>query len=251
MTDLLDQLHAYGRQIEADGLIGTRPNTVARRSGADPGRAQAESVQVAPLTPNSADSAPTPLRRSFRSASVLVAAVAASVLVVTSAPFLPSAGLEGGAMDKRSGLALSVCLFVAGCSSGADSAGTATSSVTDPPTSSATSAGAPTSAGGPPGLPLGDDVPVEPGVYVISDMGPPIQVTVPSGWTAVFGSVLHGPDGGTLAIINGPWDVYTDACNWVDARADVGSSVNDLVTALVAQEPTTNTPPPASSSTPR
>lgn len=153
-------------------------------------------------------------------------------------------------MDKRSAFVLGLCLFAAGCTSDAGGAVTSTSSVGDPTSPAPATSAAPTFTSGSsstvdglPKLPAGIDVPVEPGTYVLDGLGTPIEVTVPAGWTAFDGVVLHAPDNAYLAFLTGPWDVYTDACQWVDAEAKTGPSVADLVTGLVAQVPTTNTPP--------
>ncbi len=87
------------------------------------------------------------------------------------------------------------------------------------------------------------DIPVEPGTYVLDVFAEPLQVTVPAGWAAFDDLVLHGPEGATLAVVDGAWDVYSDGCDWIEALLPVGPTVADLVAALEAQVPATHTAP--------
>ena len=122
MPELLAQLRAYGRQIESDGLVGAPLKSVAPQAS-DAGRLDDGSAEQLPIT-DGADSRPPRSRSSFRrsSVAVAVAAAVAAVTVVTSSMFVPSAGPEGGVMDKRSGL-VGFCLIIAGCTSGGDGGG--------------------------------------------------------------------------------------------------------------------------------
>jgi hypothetical protein len=87
------------------------------------------------------------------------------------------------------------------------------------------------------------DEPVEPGSYLIDVFDVPIEVTVPPGWTVFDEFVLHGPGGATLLFVTTAFDVYTDACQLDRCRGPVGPTVEDLVSALIAQEPTVSTEP--------
>jgi hypothetical protein len=258
MPELLAQLRAYGRQIESDGLVGAPRGTVATQtsaaeqaddSGPDDGGTEP------PLSAAGAVSGPPRSRNSFRPSSmaVAVAAAVAAVTVVATSVFVPSVGPEGGVMDKRSGL-VGFCLIVAGCTSGGDGGGLTKPAVSPP--SSASSPSASSSAGLPSAQPSDgalptlvggappNDIEVVPGTYTVNDLGAPVQVTVPPGWTAFDETVLHGPDEeASVAFLSGEWMTYTDPCNWVTGQQPVGPTVDDLVTAMVAQEPTVNEPP--------
>lgn len=151
-------------------------------------------------------------------------------------------------MDKRSGL-VGFCLIIAGCTSGGDGGGAPTPSVSPSPSvssSPASSPAQPSDGGALPTLVGGappNDIEVVPGTYTVGDLGAPVEVTVPPGWAAFDETVLHGPEGASVAFVSGEWMTYKDPCNWVTGQQQVGPTVDDLVTALVAQEPTVNEPP--------
>jgi hypothetical protein len=244
MPDLLGQLRAYGRQIEAD-----KPSKTAAPEPTQPGIEPFEAKPfrstewVEPAGSAEPDQRagwhPRSVRRSGRSAWLAVAAATVAVTLAVSL-LVPAARPEGGTMDNRiGGLTLGVCLFVVGCTSGTE--GASTTAVADPttasPTVSSTVSGLPRLASG------SDDVPVEAGTYLIDVFSVPIEITVPAGWTVFDEVVLHGRGGASLVLVTGAWDVYTNACQWLNARADVGPTVSDMVTALVAQQPTVHTEP--------
>lgn len=67
-----------------------------------------------------------------------------------------------------------------------------------------------------------------------------LTFTIPAEWTSVY-SVANKHRGGPAEIAFGPWiiaNVYTDPCQWQGSLLDpaVGPTVDDLATALVAQE---------------
>lgn len=219
MTDLRDQLRAYGRQIERD---------LADRPGASD----------TPAEYGPPHGRPRPQRHRTW---LLVAAVTATVAV--TAAVLPIAlRSEEEDMRKGSGAVLGLCLLAAACGTDQNSASTTGPA---PPTTSAAAAAppSPTPSTGSVGTSLLDGPEtIDPGTYVVDKFVTPIQVTMPAGWQRLGGVAVKGPDEAVLAFPEIA-AVYTDSCNWIDSAAPVGPTVDDLVSALRAQQGTQTTDP--------
>ena len=211
MSDLLDQLRAYGRQIE----VGHGVDAVgSAHAGSDAVEWGARSTL-----------------RSRRSGWILVAAATAAVALTASLLF-PAAPPGGEAKDhQRPGPVVGECLFTGACSSSAE--GTDTGVAGQPATSSAPSAIAEV----PP--PLFDGSPdITAGTYSLELRGVPMQITVPAGWTRHEDFYLTaGPEETSDGFISffDVTDVYRDPCNWGAGKTGIGPSVDDLVAGLQAQ----------------
>jgi hypothetical protein len=131
-------------------------------------------------------------------------------------------------------LCVAVAILSAACS-GSDA------SSADPRPGATTSA-APTTTNptAPPAAPaprLFDQDVLDTGTYLVDKFGTPLHVTVPAtGWSTFADYALTSPEGFEVGYI-GFWevdDVTLDACHR-NERANIGPSVDELVTALVAQ----------------
>ena len=141
-------------------------------------------------------------------------------------------------MRKGSGALLGLCLLAAACGNTQDSA--STTGPASPATSAAASTAPSTGSAGT-SLLDGPDT-IEPGTYVVDKFGTPIHVTMPAGWQRLGGVGVKGPDDAVLAFSEIA-TVYTDSCNWIDSAAPVGPTVDDLVSALQAQQGSQTTDP--------
>ncbi len=211
MSDLLDQLRAYGRQIEAGHGV--------------------DAVVPAPAGRDAVEGAHRSTARSRRSAWVLVAAVTAAVALAASLLF-PAAPRGRDAVDyQRSGPVGGDCLFAGACSSSAEGTDTGVAGL---PASSATSSAI---ADDPP--PLFDGSPdITAGTYSLELQGVRMQITVPAGWTRHEDFYLTaGPEENSDGFVSffDVTDVYKDPCNWSAGKAGIGPSVDDLVAGLQAQ----------------
>jgi len=217
MSDLLEQLRAYGRQIEADFGVDAAEGPAPAESGSVVGGSRS-------------------VPRSRRSALVLVAAATAAVVFGTSL-LLPASPPNGGSTDDSSRFALGTCLSAAACTSpgtgvvGQPSAGT---------TAPATAQAAPRLFDGSPEI--------GPGTYGFVLQGVPMEITVPAGWVRHEDFYLTaGPEetsDGFVSFLD-VTDVYIDPCNWSAGKAGIGPAVDDLVAGLQAQRHTvTSTPKP-------
>jgi hypothetical protein len=99
----------------------------------------------------------------------------------------------------------------------------------------------PTGLGGPTGASI-QGGPLDAGTYTFSNFGGfSLHFTVPAGWTWAGQSLVKGggyaPDGAAIYFLTGPVQVYPDPCHWMGAQTSplTGTSVDDLVAALVAQ----------------
>ena len=75
---------------------------------------------------------------------------------------------------------------------------------------------------------------------------PKLRITVPAGWTSLDGWALHATEVGSPTVAVQFWDVsqvYGDPCNWSGTLFRPGSTVDDLVQALVARTSRKATPP--------
>ncbi|MGS0688831.1 hypothetical protein ACVBEQ_27400 [Nakamurella sp. GG22] len=209
MSDLFDQLRAYGRQIEADHGVDAA------------GPAPAGSVVV--------QEEPRSAARSRRSTWVLVAAATAAVALSASLLF-PAASPNGKTRDyQRSDLVGGVCLSVVTCTSSAERTDTGVAGQPAPSTSG--------TAAVPP--PLFDGSPdITAGTYSLDLRGVPMQITIPAGWVRHEDFYLTaGPEDtsdGFVAFFD-VTDVYKDPCNWIAGKAEIGPTVDDLVAGLQAQ----------------
>ena len=91
--------------------------------------------------------------------------------------------------------------------------------------------------------PIPDDGTMRPGSYVTRPLPAPddglaLRFTVPAGWHG-FGDLTIFPDGadGTALQFIGVTALNSDLCHWADPKGEVnvGTTVDDLVAALVAQ----------------
>jgi hypothetical protein len=210
MSDLFDQLRAYGQQIETGhGVDAAGPAPGGSGVGEGPPRSRA---------------------RWRRSAWVLVAAATAAVALAASLLF-PATPPGGDMNNKSSGLVLGVCLFAAACTSGAEGTD---AGVAGQPSAVATSSATAEAAPG-----LFDGGPdIVPGTYSLQLRGVPMQITVPEGWVRNENFYLSaGPEetsDGFVAFLD-VTDVYKDPCNWGAGKAGIGPTVDDLVAGLQAQ----------------
>jgi len=223
MADLIEQLRAYGRELEADPQAWVAGKTL-------------------PTGPSSTQRPPRSPLRSRRFGWVLITAVTAAVVLFTSS-ISPIVRPHGGAVDqqKTSGLVLGLCLFAAGC--GVDAKPSASPVAGQPTVASSTAltADASAAAAEPPNLfNSGPEVP--PGTYSVDSFDVPIKITVPAGWSTWMDMGLDGPDSSYLTFYT-VQDVYLDACNWAAGKAGIGPTVDDLVIGLLGQKNLQTTTP--------
>ncbi|MGS0686000.1 hypothetical protein ACVBEQ_12775 [Nakamurella sp. GG22] len=219
MTDLEKQLRGYGRQIEND--LG---------AGASEGSAPAQVTRLeAPPWSKSGSR-----RSSGRSAWVAVAAATAAVSVTASLLLGPTTPEEGSMNNKTSGAAVGICLFAAGCTSGAQGADTSATVAGQPAAPTSAVSSSQSSTGGLPGL-FDEAGEVTPGTYQVDLVGTPVQITVPAGWSRFEDFALEGPDSSYFAFFDVE-DTYKDGCNWDKGKAGIGPTVDDLVTGLQAEK---------------
>ncbi|HZM72181.1 MAG TPA: hypothetical protein VFC71_02295 [Candidatus Polarisedimenticolia bacterium] len=143
---------------------------------------------------------------------------------------------------RRAGAVALATLLVAGCASGGgeatDPAPSATPATTATTATTATETSEPTPV---PACPEG--LPYNPGTYLWSAKDTqtvPLTITMTEGWKGCGLAFKElGEPGGVMMI--GAWDVvnvYANPCHWRDSLMDppVGPAIDDLATALEAQE---------------
>ncbi|MFH8250951.1 hypothetical protein ACH3VR_11340 [Microbacterium sp. B2969] len=88
----------------------------------------------------------------------------------------------------------------------------------------------------------GESYSLEPGTYVFTEFGVPLQITVPEGWEYNPGGwFLSTPE--TFVKLATAATVPVDACAWSTPLSEVGPSVADLAGAMAATTSTTTTEP--------
>jgi len=216
MADLEDQLRAYGQQLRQDRVVPEVPE------GPTPSMPELP-AQVRP--------------RAYR--WFLVAAATAAVVAAASL-MAPAALREGDLMNRKSsGVVLGFCLVTVACTNNAVGSDPTTSD--SPTTQVSSTATAPTGSVPPPLFENAGDI--EPGTYTVDRFGTPIQVTVPAGWVSSPDYYAVGGQDSSFLAFPDITEVRTDSCQYVDKSVAIGPTVDDLVTALVAQENTDTTDP--------
>ncbi len=214
MTDLNEQLRAYGRQVEQD--VNGPP--------ADGGPPTADDLGRHPAHGRT--------HRRGPHSWLLIAAITALIALIASGLF-PSASLvkESPLNRNSSAWVLGLCLVTAGCTATDDPPASVT---TTPPTIDTTTST-------PPDIFDGTGM-IEPGTYRVNRFGTPIEVTMPKFWTRYESFALNG-DGGSFVAFFDVSEVPADACRWADTKAPIGPTVDALVTALTGQQNSVTTTP--------